>query len=186
MQTTSSLMFITQRPDITFVRGEGSWLYDTEGQAYLDFVQGWAVNSLGHSSRIVRDALTAQAARVINVSPAYYNEPMCRLARILTNLSGLDRVFFANSGAEANEGAIKLARKWGSLNRGGAFEIVVFDGAFHGRTLATMSASGKPQWQHLYEPKVSGFVRVPRDDLSAVRRAIGREYCSRDAGADSG
>ena len=173
MQTASSLMSITQRPDITFVRGEGSWLYDTEGRAYLDFVHGWAVNSLGHSPRVVRDALTAQAARVINVGPAYYNEPMCRLAAMLTRLSGLDRVFFANSGAEANEGAIKLARKWGSVKRGGAFEIVVFEGAFHGRTLATMSASGKPQWQDLYEPKVSGFVRVPKDDLSAVRRAIG-------------
>ena len=173
MQTASSLMFITQRPDITFVRGEGSWLYDTEGRAYLDFVQGWAVNSLGHSSRVVRDALAAQAVRVINVSPAYYNEPMLRLAGMLTNLSGLDRVFFANSGAEANEGAIKLARKWGSVKRGGAYEIVVFEGAFHGRTLATMSASGKPQWQDLYEPKVPGFVRVAKDDLSAVRRAIG-------------
>jgi acetylornithine/N-succinyldiaminopimelate aminotransferase len=173
MQTASSLMFITQRPDITFVRGEGSWLYDAEGRAYLDFVQGWAVNSLGHSSRVVRDALAAQAARVINVSPAYYNEPMCRLASLLTNLSGLDRVFFANSGAEANEGAIKLARKWGSVKHGGAYEIVVFEGAFHGRTLATMSASGKPQWQDLYEPKVPGFVRVPKNDLSTVRLAIG-------------
>jgi acetylornithine/N-succinyldiaminopimelate aminotransferase len=168
-----SLMFITRRPDITFVHGEGSWLYDTQGQRYLDFVQGWAVNSLGHSPRIVRDALNAQAARVINVSPAYYNEPMDRLADLLAKLSGLGRVFFANSGAEANEGAIKLARKWGALKRGGAFEIIVFEGAFHGRTLATMSASGKPQWKDLYEPKVPGFIRVPMDDLPAVRGAIG-------------
>src|SRR6202035_3279592 len=151
-----SLMSITRRPEITFVRGEGSWLYDTQGQRYLDFVQGWAVNSLGHSPRIVRDALNAQAAKVINVSPAYYSEPMDRLADLLAKLSGLGRVFFANSGAEANEGAIKLARKWGALKRGGAFEIVVFEGAFHGRTLATMSASGKPQWKDLYEPKVPG------------------------------
>jgi acetylornithine/N-succinyldiaminopimelate aminotransferase len=173
MQAPDSLMFITNRPDITFVRGDGSWLYDADGHAYLDFVQGWAVNSLGHSPRIVREALAAQAGRVINVSPAYYSEPMRRLARLLANLSGLDRVFFANSGAEANEGAIKLARKWGSVKRGGAYEIVVFEDAFHGRTLATMSASGKPQWETLYEPKVSGFVRVPRNDLAAVRRAIG-------------
>jgi acetylornithine/N-succinyldiaminopimelate aminotransferase len=166
-------MFITQRPDITFVRGEGSWLYDSDGKAYLDFVQGWAVNCLGHSSRIMRDALMDQAQRVINVSPAYYNEPMCRLAELLAKLSGLDRVFFANSGAEANEGAIKLARKWGAKKLGGAHEIVVFDGAFHGRTLATMSASGKPQWKDLYEPKVPGFVRVPVNDLTAVQRAIG-------------
>ena len=173
MQTAKSLMFITKRPDVTFVRGEGSWLYDEQGRPYLDFIQGWAVNSLGHSPRVVLDALAAQAARVINVSPQYYNEPMCRLADLLTNLSGLDRVFFANSGAEANEGAIKLARKWGSLKRSAAYEIVVFEGAFHGRTLATMSASGKPQWKDLYEPKVPGFVRVQPEDLSAVRKAIG-------------
>jgi acetylornithine/N-succinyldiaminopimelate aminotransferase len=173
MQTATSLMFITKRPEITFVRGEGSWLYDTSGQAYLDFVQGWAVNSLGHSSPIMRDALMDQAQRVINVSPAYYNEPMCRLAELLAQLSGLERVFFANSGAEANEGAIKLARKWGTKKRNGAYEIVVFEGAFHGRTLATMSASGKPQWKDLYEPKVPGFVRAPGNDLAAVRGAIG-------------
>jgi acetylornithine/N-succinyldiaminopimelate aminotransferase len=173
MQKSTPLMFITQRPDVTFVRGEGSWLYDEDGKAYLDFIQGWAVNSLGHSPKLVRDALAAQAARVINVSPAYYNEPMRRLAELLATLSGLERVFFANSGAEANEGAIKLARKWGSVKRSGAFEIVVFEDAFHGRTLATMSASGKPQWKDLFEPKVPGFVRVPKNDLAAVRQAIG-------------
>ena len=131
------------------------------------------MNSLGHCSPVMREALAAQAARVINVSPAYYNEPMRLLADLLVKLSGLDRVFFGNSGTEANEGAIKLARKWGSVRRGGAYEIVVFENAFHGRTLATMSASGKPQWKDLYEPKVPGFIRVPREDLAAVRRAIG-------------
>jgi acetylornithine/N-succinyldiaminopimelate aminotransferase len=154
-----------------FVRGEGSYLYDAEGRRFLDFVQGWAVNSLGHSPRIVRDALADQSARLINASPAYYNEPMCRLAAMLARLSGLERVFFTNSGAEANEGAIKLVRKWGSLKRGGAYEIIVFEGAFHGRTLATMSASGKPQWADLFEPKVPGFVRAPINDLPAVQRA---------------
>src|SRR5215471_11923248 len=168
-----SVMFITQRPNVTFVRGQGSWLFDEEDRPYLDFVQGWAVNSLGHSPRVVVDALLAQSERVLNVSPAYYNEPMCRLAELLAKLSKLDRVFFANSGAEANEGAIKLARKWGSLKRDDAYEIVVLEDAFHGRTLATMSASGKPQWKDLYEPKVPGFTRVPKNDLSAVARAIG-------------
>jgi acetylornithine/N-succinyldiaminopimelate aminotransferase len=170
--TARSLMFITQRPNVTFVRGQGSWLFDEEDRPYLDFVQGWAVNSLGHSPRIVLDALVAQSERVLNVSPAYYNEPMCRLAELLAKLSHLDRVFFANSGAEANEGAIKLARKWGSLRRDGAYEIIVFDDSFHGRTLATMSASGKPQWKDLFEPKVSGFTRVPKGDLSAVAQTI--------------
>src|SRR5262249_19149156 len=167
-----SLMFITKRPDVTFVRGEGSYLYDEQGRRYLDFIQGWAVNSLGHSPQVARDALSEQASRVINVSPAYYNEPMSRLAELLAELSGLDRVFFANTGAEANEGAIKLVRKWGSVNRNGAFEIITFNGAFHGRTLATMSASDKPQWKDLYEPKVPGFVHVPVNDIDVVARSI--------------
>jgi acetylornithine/N-succinyldiaminopimelate aminotransferase len=171
-QSKDSLMFITKRPDITFVRGEGSYLYDEQGRRYLDFIQGWAVNSLGHSPAIVRDALNHQASQVINVSPAYYNEPMCRLAELLAELSGLDRVFFANSGAEANEGAIKLVRKWGSVKRDGAYEIIAFEGAFHGRTLAMMSASGKPQWKDLYEPKVPGFVHVPVNNIKAVEGAI--------------
>ena len=178
MPTADSLMTIARRPEVSFVRGEGSWLYDSQGRAYLDFVQGWAVNALGHSPATVRDALATQAAQVINVSPAYYNEPMRRFADRLAGLSGLERVFFANSGAEANEGAIKLARKWGALKRSGAHEIVVFEGAFHGRTLATMSASGKPGWESLFEPKVPGFVRVPRDDLGAVERALGGRACA--------
>ena len=178
MQAADSLMFITQRPAVSFVRGAGSWLYDHAGQDYLDFVQGWAVNALGHSPALVRDALAAQAAQLINVSPAYYNEPMRRFAARLAALSGLERVFFANSGAEANEGAIKLARKCGARERGGAYEIVVFEDAFHGRTLATMSASGKAGWERLFEPKVPGFVRVPRDDVDAVRRAIGPRTCA--------
>ena len=103
---------------------------------------------------------------------------MRRLADRLPSLSGLERVFFASSGAEANEGAIKLARKWGALKKGGAFEIVVFEDAFHGRTLATMSASGKPGWDRLFEPKVPGFVRVPRNDIDAVARALGPRTCA--------
>jgi acetylornithine/N-succinyldiaminopimelate aminotransferase len=172
MPSAGSLMFITERPTVVFVRGQGSWLYDADGRAYLDFIQGWAVNSLGHCPQIIQDALAAQAAKVINVSPAYYNEPMCRLADLLAALSGLDRVFFANSGAEANEGAIKLARKWGEKKRVGAFEIIAFENGFHGRTLATMSASGKPQFKNLYEPKVPGFSHVPVNDIAAVDRAI--------------
>jgi acetylornithine/N-succinyldiaminopimelate aminotransferase len=173
MQSSDSLMFITDRPDVVFVKGDGSWLFDEKGRRYLDFIQGWAVNSLGHTPALIREALAAQAARVINVSPAYYNEPMRQLADLLCRTSGLDRVFFANSGGEANEGAIKLVRKWGSKKRAGAFEIIAFENAFHGRTLATMSASGKPQFKNLYEPKVPGFFHVPMNDIAAVERAIG-------------
>ena len=167
-----AVMNITPRPPIVFVSGQGSWLTDSEGRTYLDFIQGWAVNTLGHSPRVLVDALAQQAERLINCSPAYYNDQMIRLCDMLAQHSGLHQVFLANSGAEANEGAIKLARKWGGKYRGGAFEIITMDHGFHGRTLATMSASGKAQWEHLYEPKVSGFVKVPLNDLGAVEAAV--------------
>jgi acetylornithine/N-succinyldiaminopimelate aminotransferase len=166
-------MEITARPPLVFVRGEGSWLWDHEGRRYLDFVQGWAVNALGHCPREIADALAAQAAMLINPSPAFWNAPSARLAQRLVERSCFDRVFFANSGAEANEGAIKLARKWGAKFRGGAYEMITFDHAFHGRTLATMSASGKPGWDALFEPKVPGFPKATLNDLASVERLIG-------------
>src|SRR5262249_51272886 len=166
------IMKITERPSPVMVEGAGSWLQDRDGKRYLDFVQGWAVNSLGHSPRVVLDALQAQGARLINCSPAYYNEPMVKLATLLAGASGLDQVFLCNSGAEANEGAIKLARKWGSLHRDGAYEIITMVGSFHGRTLATMAASGKPGWDDIFPPKVHGFRKVPLGDLGAVVAAI--------------
>lgn len=168
-----SLMEITTRPDILFVSGRGSWLTDHAGKRYLDFVQGWAVNCLGHCSPVVTGALVFQASKLINCSPAFYNEPMMRLADKLAVHSGLDKVFFANSGAEANEGAIKLARKWGAKRKAGASRIVTLEHGFHGRTLACMSASGKPQWEKLFAPKVDGFTKVPLNDLAAVEAAIG-------------
>ena len=168
-----ALMEITSRPPLVFVRGEGSWIYDHAGRKYLDFVQGWAVNCLGHSPRAVVDALAAQAATLINPSPAFWNAPSARLAKLLVDHSCFDRVFFTNSGAEANEGAIKLARKWGAKFKGGAYEIITFDHAFHGRTLATMAASGKPGWDKLFEPKVPGFPKAQLNDLGSVERLIG-------------
>jgi acetylornithine/N-succinyldiaminopimelate aminotransferase len=168
----AAVMDITRRPPITFVAGHGSWLTDTEGRTYLDFIQGWAVNCLGHSPRPVVAALTEQAERLINCSPAFYNEKMVRLSALLARASGLERVFLANSGAEANEGAIKLARKWGAKYRDGAYEIITMEHGFHGRTLATMSASGKQAWEGLFEPKVPGFVKVKLGDLGAVEGAI--------------
>lgn len=167
-----SLMTIAVRPPIVFTEGHGSWLTDRDGREYLDFVQGWAVNCLGHSPTQIVQAISAQAARLINPGPAFYNAPAIALARRLTRSSGLDRVFFANSGAEANEGAIKLARKWGAKHRGGAYKIITMEHGFHGRTLATMSASGKPQWSSLFEPKVPGFPKLPFNDLDAIARAI--------------
>jgi acetylornithine/N-succinyldiaminopimelate aminotransferase len=167
-----AVMDIASRPPIVFVGGQGSWLTDSEGRRYLDFIQGWAVNCLGHSPRPIIEALARQAETLINCSPAFYNDQMLRLSDLLAHYSGLHEVFLANSGAEANEGAIKLARRWGTKHRDGAYEIVTMDHGFHGRTLATMSASGKEQWEQLYEPKVSGFVKVPLNDLAAVEAAI--------------
>ena len=117
-------------------------------------------------------ALESQARKVINPSPAFYNSPMIELADLLTKHSCFDKVFFANSGAEANEGAIKLARKWGKLHKNSAFEIITFDHSFHGRTIATMSASGKPGWDTIYAPQVQGFPKADLNDLSSVEKLI--------------
>jgi acetylornithine/N-succinyldiaminopimelate aminotransferase len=168
----SRVMKVAARPSIVMVEGRGSWIWDADDKRYLDFVQGWAVNCLGHSPRVIVEALESQARRLINASPAFYNEPMAKLATLIAEASGLGDVFLCNSGAEANEGAIKLARKWGARHRGGAFEIITMEHAFHGRTLATMSASNKPGWDTLFEPKVPGFPKVPLGDLEAVRRAV--------------
>jgi acetylornithine/N-succinyldiaminopimelate aminotransferase len=167
-----ALMEITARPGHVFVRGEGSFLWDDTGKRYLDFIQGWAVNCLGHSPPAIAEAISAQARRLITPSPAYYNDTSLKLAKALTDMSCFDRVFFANSGAEANEGAIKLARKYGALRKNGAYEIVTFEGGFHGRTLATMSASGKKAFEPLFEPKVSGFRKAQWNDLASVERLI--------------
>lgn len=171
--STVSLMPIAQRPETVFVRGAGAYLYDQQGRRYLDWVQGWAVNCLGHSPAAVVQALTQQAQTLINPSPAFFNLPAAELANLLTENSCFDHVFFASSGAEANEGAIKLARKWGQLHKNGAFEIITFTNAFHGRTLATMSASGKPGWDTLFAPQVPGFPKAIFNDLDSVRACLG-------------
>lgn len=167
-----ALMEITKRPELVFVRGQGSWLEDHNGKRYLDFVQGWAVNCLGHCPANVVKAINEQSALLINPSPAFYNKPSMELAKRLTGASCFDRIFFANSGAEANEGAIKLARKWGQLHRNGAYKIITFDHSFHGRTLATMSASGKPGWDTIFAPQVDGFPKADLNDIDSVRALV--------------
>lgn len=166
------LLTITHRPETVFAEGQGSWLTDEAGKRHLDLVQGWAVNSLGHSPALITQALLQQSQRLLNPSPAYFNRPLLDLAARLVGLSCFDRVFLASSGAEANEGAVKLARRWASLHRGGAHEIVGFDGAFHGRTLAMMSASGKPGWGEIYPPMPTGFLKASYNDIASVERAI--------------
>jgi acetylornithine/N-succinyldiaminopimelate aminotransferase len=155
------------------VRGSGSYLWDHLGARYLDFVQGWAVNALGHCPPEIAAALRDQSETLLNASPAFHNAPQLRFAERLTRAAGMAQVHFANSGAEANEAALKLARKWGRLNRGGAYRVVTTLGAFHGRTLAMMAASGKPGWDELFPPNLPGFDKVPFGDAAAVRAAIG-------------
>ncbi|WP_316158819.1 MULTISPECIES: acetylornithine transaminase [unclassified Bradyrhizobium] len=167
-----ALMEITARPRTVFVQGKGSWLWDDDGKRYLDFIQGWAVNSLGHAPLELASALASQAARLITPSPAYFNDTSLQFAKALVDRSCFDQVFFTNSGAEANEGAIKLARKYGALRKNGAYEIITFEGGFHGRTLATMSASGKKAFEPLFEPKVPGFPKARLNDIASVEALI--------------
>ena len=171
----NALMHVAKRPALVFTKGSGMWLTDHTGKNYLDFVQGWAVNCLGHSPTCVQEALFEQAAKVINPSPAFYNAPSIELAALLTQHSCFDRAFFASSGAEANEGAIKLARKWGKKYKNGAHEIITFEQGFHGRTLATMSASGKPGWDTLFAPQVPGFPKALFNDIGSVEKLIGSQ-----------
>jgi acetylornithine/N-succinyldiaminopimelate aminotransferase len=165
-------MPVVKRPPLVMQRGAGSYLWDEDGRRYLDFLQGWAVNALGHSPPEVQAALAEQSSLLLTPSPAFHNRPAIELARMLTALTGAVQVSLMNSGAEANETAIKLARKWGRRYKRGAFGIVTTHGAFHGRTLATMAASGKPGWDTLFPPYPPGFVRVPYGDLAAMERAI--------------
>ena len=166
------LMPVTERPAQVFVRGQGAWLWDAAGTRYLDWLQGWAVNALGHCPPEVAQALQVQSALLLTPSPALYNLPSLQLAEKLCALSGMDQVFFGSTGAEANECAIKLARKWGRLHRGGAHEIITFDQAFHGRNLATMAASGKAGWDALFPPNMPGFVKAKLNDIDSVKAVL--------------
>jgi len=158
------------RQPVTFVRGEGAWLWDDQGKRYLDGLAGVAVNGLGHAHPALVKAISEQAARLIHVSNVYNIAEQAQLADRLSALSGMDRVFFCNSGCEANEAAIKLARLYGHKKGVEHPEIIVMDKAFHGRTMATLSATGNRKVQAGFEPLVAGFVRVPFDDLEAVRQ----------------
>ncbi|GAA5214533.1 acetylornithine transaminase [Corallincola platygyrae] len=172
----SSLIHLLDKPEVHFVSGLGDWLVGSDERRYLDFVQGWAVNCLGHAYPQLADAVSQQAHRLFTPSPAYHNDKVMQLADKLTTLSGLDRANFVNSGAEANEAAIKLARKWGQLHKKGAYRMITFKDGFHGRTLATMSASGKPAFGPLFEPKVDGFDKVRFNDLSAVEAMLSDDH----------
>jgi len=165
------LMQVGKRLPVTFVRGKGCIVYDDSGREYLDFVAGIAVNLLGHAHPDVVAAVTAQAGNLIHTSNLYYTQPQVELAQRLVELSFPSRVFFCNSGAEANEAAIKLARKWGKRNRDGAFEIITTLGSFHGRTLAAVTAGGQHKYSDPFAPLPEGFVHVAYNDLDAIKAA---------------
>jgi len=171
------MKFINRIP-VTFVKGEGLRLWDENGKKYLDFVGGWAADSLGHCHPVLVEALTDQAKTLIHVSNAYYTLPLGKLAELLVNNSCMDRVFFSNSGAEANEGAIKLARRWGSLKLNGAFEIITTLNSFHGRTLATTAATGQAKFQNPYVPLPDGFKVVENNNIEAIRKATSAKTCA--------
>lgn len=157
---------------IALARGQGCWIEDADGNRYLDFFCGLAVTNLGHSHpRLVR-AVREQAERLMHVSNIFHTEPTARLAAYLASRFGDGRVFFGNSGAEANEAAIKLARRWGHKDGGGRYEIIATLGSFHGRTLATLSATGQEKYHQGFQPLVPGFRMAPFDDLAALERSV--------------
>lgn len=169
------LMNTYSRQSVTFVKGEGVWLWDAQGEKYLDVLAGVAVNGLGHAHPALVKAISEQAAKLIHVSNIYNIAEQSALADKLCEISGMDKVFFCNSGCEANEAAIKLARLYGHHKGVETPEIIVMDKSFHGRTMATLSATGNRKVQAGFEPLVSGFVRVPYDDIEAVRQVASRK-----------
>ena len=169
MSNPQHLMPVFNRLPVAFTRGQGIWLTDTEGRRYLDALSGIAVNALGHNHPKLVAALQQQVTQLIHVSNLYEVPEQTQLADRLADLTSMDHVFFANSGAEANEGAIKLARLYGQQQGKSNAKIIVMNDAFHGRTLATLTATGNVKVQKGFEPLVSGFVRVPFNDVAAIR-----------------
>ena len=171
-------MHTVNRLPVTLVKGEGARVWDDNGREYLDFVAGWAVNSLGHCHPVVSKALAEQAHTLIQVSNQFYTIPQLQLAEILVQHSCLDKVFISNSGAEANEGAVKLARRYGKHHRNGAYEVISANGSFHGRTLSMVAASGQAKHQEPYLPLPAGFVNVAYNNIEAIKAATTDKTCA--------
>ncbi len=167
-----------RRLPITLVRGQGTRVWDDQGREYLDFIDGIAVCSLGHCHPVVVNAITEQARTLMHVSNLFYTVPQVQLAELLVRNSCLQRAYFVNSGTEANEAAIKLARRYGKLHRDGAYEIISALNSFHGRSLAMVAATGQPKYQAPYEPLPEGFVNVPYNDINAIKKATGKKTCA--------
>lgn len=166
------------RQPMVIERGEGARVWDTDGNEYLDFIAGIAVNNLGHCHPVVTEAIREQAGKLVQTSNLFYTTPQLELAEALVESSGMDKVFFANSGVEANEGAIKLARKYGRLHRGGAQSVITTLNSFHGRTLGMIAATGQPAYQQAWLPLAEGYANVPYEDLDAIRKATTDDTCA--------
>jgi predicted acetylornithine/succinylornithine family transaminase len=166
------------RVPVVLVRGKGARVWDDKGRKFLDFVGGWAVNCLGHSHPVIVKALNDQAKKLIHTSNQFYTVPQLQLAELLVNNSCLQRVFFGNSGLEANEGAIKLARRYGKLKLNGAYEVITAIGSFHGRSLALTAATGQETFQQPYIPLPEGFVNVKYNDIAAIQAATTEKTCA--------
>jgi len=171
-------MHTFDRVPVTLVKGQGARVWDEDGREYLDFVAGWAVNSLGHCHPAVAEAVTEQAHTLIQTSNQFYTIPQLRLAELLVQNSCLDKVFLCNSGAEANEGAVKLVRRYGKLNLNGAYEVITAMNSFHGRTLAMTAATGQPKFQEPYLPLPLGFINVGYNDIEAIKAATTSQTCA--------
>ena len=165
-------MFVVRRQPVVIVKGDGTKVWDVDGKEYLDFTSGWAVNNAGHANEAIADAIAEQARTLLQTSNQFYTVPQLQLAEILVENSALDKVFFCNSGAEANEGAMKLARRYGAKNKNGAFEIVTALNSFHGRTMANVSATGQPHYQELFQPIPPGYKHVEFGDLEELKGAV--------------
>ena len=160
-----------RRQPVVIVRGQGTRVWDADGKEYLDFVAGWAVDNLGHCHPAVTQAISEQAGTLLQTSNHFYTVPQIQLAELLIENSCLDRVFFGNSGAEANEGALKLARRYGKQHRDGAYEVITAYSSFHGRTMATVAATGQPHYQEAFQPLQPGFVHVDFNDVEGIMNA---------------
>ncbi|MDP6102505.1 MAG: aspartate aminotransferase family protein [Dehalococcoidia bacterium] len=171
-------MQVARRQPVVIVRGEGTRVWDENEKEYLDFTSGWAVNTLGHCHPALVRAVEEQARTLMQTSNQFFTVPQVKLAQILVENSCLDRVFFSNSGAEANEGVVKLARKYGKINRDGAYEVITALNSFHGRTLTMAAATGQPAYQEQWQPLAPGFTNVPYDDIDAIKEATNSKTCA--------
>jgi acetylornithine/N-succinyldiaminopimelate aminotransferase len=176
--TQKYMMKFIKRIPVTFVKGKGMRLWDENGKEYLDYVGGWAADSLGHCHPVVIKAASEQVRTLIHVSNAFYNLPQAQLAELLVKNSGFSKAFFSNSGAEAVEGAVKLARRYGALKLHGAYEVITAFKSFHGRTLAMTAATGQESFQKPYYPLPVGFVNVEYNNIEAVKKAVNEKTCA--------